>query len=145
MWSGARAALVFGYGLLLVRIAGRRMFGKWSALDIIVAIMIGSNLSPAITGSAPLFGTLAATPLLIGLHSILAQAAARAARFSPLVEGSVVELARDGRVNARRLHREPVSRADLDEALRQFRLEQPGDTRLVALEPSGKITVLKAP
>jgi uncharacterized membrane protein YcaP (DUF421 family) len=139
----ARAALVFGYGLLLVRIAGRRMFGKWSALDIIVAIMIGSNLSRAITGSAPLFGTLVATALLIGLHAILAQAVARSARFSRLVEGSVVELVRGGHVNERHLRRESVSQADLDEALRQFGVEHPGETRLVALEPSGKITVLK--
>ena len=30
-----RAVMVFAYGLAIVRIAGRRVFGKWSALDII--------------------------------------------------------------------------------------------------------------
>ena len=50
----ARAVLVFAYGLLLVRVAGRRIFGKWSALDIIVSIVVGSNLSRALTGSAEL-------------------------------------------------------------------------------------------
>ena len=30
----ARAALIFFYGLALVRLAGRRVFGKWAALDI---------------------------------------------------------------------------------------------------------------
>lgn len=51
-----------------VRIAGKRVFGKWAALDIIVSIMAGSNLSRALTGNAPLGGTLAATSLLMGLH-----------------------------------------------------------------------------
>jgi len=46
-----RTVLVFAYGLLLVRLAGRRIFGKWSALDIIVSIMVGSNLSRALTRS----------------------------------------------------------------------------------------------
>ena len=54
----ARAALIFCYGLLLVRLAGRRIFATWSALDIVVAIVTGSTLSRALTGNAPLFGTL---------------------------------------------------------------------------------------
>lgn len=52
-----RSIAVFAFGLALVRLAGRRMFCKWSAIDIIVSIMIGSNLSRAITGSAPFLGT----------------------------------------------------------------------------------------
>lgn len=52
-WSQdcARAVLVFICGLVLVRIAGRRVFGQWSALEIVVSIIIGSNLSRALTGS----------------------------------------------------------------------------------------------
>src|SRR3954471_6266155 len=92
----ARAVLIFGYGLALVRLAGRRVFGKWAALDIIVSIIVGSNLSRALTGSAPLLGTLAATTLLMVLHWLLAHAAARSPRLSRLVEGPAIELARDG-------------------------------------------------
>src|SRR3954469_24935786 len=72
-----RTLLIFVYGLALVRIAGRRVFGKWSALDVIVSIIIGSNLSRALTGSAALWGTLAATTLLIALHWVLAKLVAR--------------------------------------------------------------------
>src|SRR3954454_16935665 len=69
----ARAAVIFVYGLALVRIAGRRIFGKWSALDIVVSIIIGSNLSRTLTGNAQLWGTLAATTLLVALHWVLAR------------------------------------------------------------------------
>src|SRR4051794_9298062 len=78
----ARGVLIFFYGLALVRLAGRRVFGKWAALDIVVSIIVGSNLSRALTGNAELWGTLAATTLLILLHWILAHAAARSARLS---------------------------------------------------------------
>lgn len=53
----ARTLVVFGYGLVIVRIAGRRVFGKWAALDFIVSMIVGSSLSRAITGSAALGGT----------------------------------------------------------------------------------------
>ena len=69
-----RALLIFAYGLVIVRLAGRRSFSKWAALDIIVSILVGSNLSRALTGSADLWGTLAATTLILALHALLAQA-----------------------------------------------------------------------
>jgi hypothetical protein len=62
----ARAILILAYGLAILRLAGRRIFGRWSALDIIVSIIVGSNLSRALTGNAPLLGTIAATTVLIG-------------------------------------------------------------------------------
>jgi len=140
----ARAALVFLYGLMLVRFAGRRVFGKWSALDIIVSIVVGSNLSRALTGSAPLAGTLAGTALLMALHWLFAQGASRSRMVSRLVEGSPVELARAGALDDRARRRWAVSEADLREALRQSGIEQVDQARLLVLEPSGKISVLKS-
>jgi uncharacterized membrane protein YcaP (DUF421 family) len=139
----ARAALVLAYGLILVRFAGRRVFGRWSAIDIVVSIIVGSNLSRALTGSAPLWGTLAASTLLMFLHWLLAQGAARWPLVSRLVEGRARELGRDGRIGNRKDLRVAISDADLAEALRQAGVERVEDTRLVMLEPSGKISVLK--
>ncbi len=50
----ARAILIFLYGLVLLRLSGRRTFAQWSALDVVLSIIIGSSLSRALTGSAPL-------------------------------------------------------------------------------------------
>ena len=138
-----RAVLIFVYGLLVVRIAGRRVFGRWSALDIVLSIIVGSNLSRALTGTAPLFGTLAATSLLMLLHWVLAQIAARSATVSRIVEGTPIELGRDGTVARAVLRRQAVSEADLEEALRRSGVERIEDSRIVTLEPSGKISVIK--
>jgi uncharacterized membrane protein YcaP (DUF421 family) len=139
----ARAVLVFAYGLILVRIAGRRMFGKWSALDIIVSIMIGSNLSRALTGNSPLWATLAATTALVALHGVLAYLVARSTVLSRWIEGRAIRLADRGTPLAPALHRYSVSEADLNEALRQHGVADLETARLVTLEPSGRITVLK--
>jgi uncharacterized membrane protein YcaP (DUF421 family) len=140
----ARAVLIFVYGLVLVRLSGRRVFGKWAALDIVVSIVIGSNLSRALTGNAPLWGTLAATALLMALHWLLAQGVARSKYFSHLFEGSVIELARGGDYDKSLFLQHAISEGDLSEALRQAGVERVSETRLIALEPSGKITVLRA-
>lgn len=138
-----RAVLVFVYGLILVRIAGRRAFGKWSALDIIISIIIGSCLSRTITGNAPLGGTLLAMALLMALHWVLAHGAARYRPFSRVVEGTSVKLAEKGveRTDARVAN--AISTKDLSEALRKAGVEDIADARLVMLEPSGNITVIK--
>jgi uncharacterized membrane protein YcaP (DUF421 family) len=139
----ARAILIFAFGLALIRLAGRRVFGKWSALDTVVAMIVGSNLSRALTGSAPLWGTLAATTVLMLLHWILAHAVARSARLSHVLEGRPVDLAHDGRVHHEGLRRHAVSEADLTEALHRAGLEDVQTARKIVLEPSGKISALE--
>lgn len=141
----ARAALIFVYGLVLVRVAGRRVFSKWSAIDIIVSIMVGSNLSRALTGGAALAGTLAATTLLMALHWIVARVASVSPRVSRWVEGPAVRLGEHGSADAQRMRRHNVSEADLAEALRAAGLDELAGARLLVLEPSGKINVLKQP
>ncbi|MGH8291183.1 MAG: hypothetical protein ACREV7_19635 [Steroidobacteraceae bacterium] len=46
-----------------MRLAGRRTFARWSALDMIVSIIMGSSLSRALTGAAPLGGTITVLPV----------------------------------------------------------------------------------
>jgi uncharacterized membrane protein YcaP (DUF421 family) len=139
----ARAVLVFAYGIAIVRIAGRRVFGRWSALDIVVAIIAGSSLSRALTGSAPLWGTLLATTLMFAVHELLTVASARAPWLSRLVEGRPAVLGRDGKIDVHAMHRHRVSEAALGEALRTSGLADASEARLVLLEPNGRISVLK--
>lgn len=139
----ARAALVFFFGLMLVRVAGRRVFGKWAALDIVVSIIVGSNLSRIVTGNSPVVGTLLATTLLLALHWLFAHLAARSSFFSHLVEGRSIRIADQGRLNPAEARRRAVTEADLNEALRQSGIEHIEETRAITLEPSGKLTILK--
>lgn len=139
----ARAAAIFAYGLVLVRIAGRRVFGQWTSLDIIVAIVTGSTLSRALTGNADFVGTLAATTLLMVLHAALVHLSARVPALSRLLEGQAVHLGRDGRLDGALLRRHGISPTAIEQALRNAGVTEASDTRLVVLETSGRISVLK--
>lgn len=138
----ARALVIFPYGLLLIRLIGRRVFGKWSALDFIVAIMVGSALARTMTGGAPLGATMAAVGLLMGLHWTLAHLAARHVGFAKIVEGSPITLGRDGTVSKETMLANNITESDLGEALRGKSIERLEETDLVSLEPSGKINVI---
>lgn len=140
--ESARAALVFFYGLLLVRLWGRRMFARWSALDIVVSVVIGSSLSRAVTGNVPLWPTLAAMTLLFVLHAVCAVLAARWTRAARALEGTAVPLAAGGVLDHRALLKYGISETDVLEALHAARLERVDQARAILLEPSGAIAVL---
>jgi uncharacterized membrane protein YcaP (DUF421 family) len=140
----ARAVVVFICGFLLVRIAGRRIFGRWSSLDIVVAIIAGSNLSRAITGSAELIGTMAATAVLVALHWALSKLAVLSAFMDRILEGKAVELGAGGAVHESEMKKWAVSGTDLAEAMRRSGVLKIEDIRQVTLEPSGNINVSKA-
>lgn len=139
-----RAVVIFVFGLILLRLSGRRAFARWSALDIIVSIIVGSSLSRALTGSAPLGGTLLAMTLFAFMHWLLARSAARSASFARLIEGGAVILGESGTVSEQQLRRHNISATDLHEALRKQGVSDPAETRRITLEPSGNITVISA-
>ena len=139
----ARAVLVFLFGVALVRLGGARAFGKWTALDIVVSIIICLSLSRTLTGNTPLIPTLVSTAVLVALHAVLAQASLRFHPLSLLTKGRPCPLVEDGRVDERALKRHGVGRHDLEEALRKGGVEDPSQVRLAMLERNGDISVLK--
>jgi uncharacterized membrane protein YcaP (DUF421 family) len=140
----ARAVVVFVFGVALVRLASKRAFGKWDALDIILSIIIGSNLSRALTGNSPLWPTLAGTTVLILLHSALAHLAARLRPLGPLLKGNSAQLASDGKVDEAALRRHGIGRHDLEEALRCSGVAEMSEVRSIWIERNGSISVIKA-
>lgn len=142
----ARAVLIFFYGLIMLRLSGRRTFAQMSAVDLIISIVIGSNLSRAMTGGVPLWGTLAAVAVLIALHLLLAYTVSRNRTLARWIEGAPVLLARDGVIDDAARQHCKISIPDLEESLREHGLdglEDVGQTRKLVLEPSGKISVIR--
>lgn len=140
----ARAVAIFIYGLVAVRLAGRRAFAQWTPLDIVVGIVTGSSLSRALTGNADLGGTMAATSVVMLLHWVLSHASAKWPSVSRLLEGSPVRLGANGAVDEGALRRHAVSRSALDAAFRGAGVDGAAGSRLIVLEPSGKLSIVKA-
>ena len=100
-----RTVVIYAARLLLIRLGSKRFLSQASAFDVIVGIMLGSVMSRAINGSAPLFATRGAGVMLIGLHRLFAVQALRASWFGSIVKGNPVLLIKDGRVEQQGVRR----------------------------------------
>jgi len=142
----ARAVLIFCYGLVVLRLSGRRAFAQWSALDVVVSIIVGSSLSRAMTGGAPFWETLAAVAVLSALHLLVAYGVADSKRLSRLIEGPPITLARNGVLDEKARLWHAVSETDISEAMRGRGLDGIKDmaqVKQMTLEVNGRLTVLK--
>jgi uncharacterized membrane protein YcaP (DUF421 family) len=92
---------------------------------VIVSVVVGSNLSRALTGAAPLWGTLAASTAFVALHWLLAHLMAGFPRLGALLYHG-------------------LSRQDIAVALRQKGLTSAAQTRLLVIEPNGELSVLRS-
>jgi uncharacterized membrane protein YcaP (DUF421 family) len=142
--SAARAVVVFIVGLALVRLGNKRFLGKNTALDVLVAIMLGTILARAINGSARLGSTFAGAASLVGLHYVLSAIAYRVPLFDHWLKGSARVLLKDGEPNVKTLRQTHINHKDLEEILRlQGGPSEEKDVALAILERSGDVSIKK--
>lgn len=139
----ARAAVTFAATLLILRIGAKRLFGKGTAFDFIVSIMIGSVMSRAITGSTPMLATWIAGATLVGLHWFLALATTHVEWVGPLVKGKPVVLIDNGEVQRTAMQQSHISKHDLEQGLlEQGHPPDPSGIALARLERDGTISAV---
>ena len=137
-----RAVLLFFFGVICVRLAGRRTFSQATPLDIVVALIVGSNISRMMTGKAPVIPGLAATLVLVLLHRLLAMSTLHWNTLAKWLKLRPAVLIREGKVDQRALRKHGLSMDDLLEGLRLEQTDGPENVRLATLEGGGRISVL---
>ena len=141
-----RTLIIYAVTLALIRLGSKRFLSQASAFDVIVGIMLGSVMSRAINGSAPLLPTLAAGVVLIGLHWLFAFVAFRSDWFGFVVKGEPVLLIKDGQIQQQGVRRAGVATHDLKQALRSVAQEtDPANIKLAYLERDGSISMIPSP
>lgn len=114
-----RTVVVYIVGVVLVRLGEKRFIGKFSAFDVIVAIMIGSVLSRAITTPDGFFAKLGAALLLVIMHYAFAVLAFHFDWFGTLIKGRARLLVVDGEIQWEAMRRSHISEKDLKSQLRE--------------------------
>ena len=139
-----RAAIVYLTTVVMVRVGKKRFMGGTTAFDVILGIMLGSIVSRAVTGNAPMLPALASAATLIALHSALSALACRWHGFGQLFKGHTRTIIRNGRADGEQMRAAHLTDHDLEEDLRRnglTRVEQVAEARL---ERNGDISVIKA-
>lgn len=139
----ARAALVYGALLVMVRMSGKRTVGQFTPFDLLVVVLLSEGVSNALLGGEEsLVGGLIVAATLLGLNAIVSRLTARSDRMRRLAEGEAVVVGRDGKVLRERLKAEHVSYEDLLQALREADCDI-ADMKLALLEADGRISILR--
>jgi len=141
-----RTMIIYAVTLVLIRLGSKRFLSEATAFDVIVGIMLGSVMSRAINSSAPLFPTLLAGAVFIGLHWFFAFLAHHTTWFGPIVKGNPVLLIKDGKIQQQGVRETGLSTHDLEQALRlQAQATDPSKVKLAYLERNGKISIIPCP
>lgn len=138
-----RAIFVYGLALIYIRLADKRLLGKNAAFDFVLAIILGSVLSRAVTGNSPFFPTVAAGLVLIGIHWLMAAAAFHSDRIGKVIKGSERTLIEDGEIRWHEMRKSHISKRDLLAAMRlNGRVTYIHDVKLARFERNGDISVI---
>jgi len=140
----SRAVVAFFITLLLIRIAGIRTFGKKSAFDNVIIIMLGSILSRVVVGASPFIPTTVACLAFVLVHWLLARISVHNDHVGKFVKGERISLYVDGRKNEKNMERSRISDKDLMEGLRlRINDESFEEVEEIFLERNGEISVVK--
>jgi uncharacterized membrane protein YcaP (DUF421 family) len=139
-----RAAVSFFLTLVLIRVAGIRTFGKKSAFDNVIVIMLGSIFSRVVVGASPFVGTTLACFAFVLIHRLLGWLSLYSDFIGRLVKGNATTLYSDGKANLRNMHADRISEKDLLESVRQ-RINENGldNVEEIVQERNGEVSVIK--
>ena len=138
-----RSALVFCIGYILLRIGGWKIFGKKSALDYVIIIVMGSILAKIIIGDTAFFPGTMACLVMVLLSRCISGLCARYKGFSHLIEGRPLILYGEGRVFWENMIAASVSYKHLMQSLRlEMNTEDLQDIEVAQLESSGRISFI---
>ncbi len=118
-WQAAiRALILFISAILILKVGKKKFLGKNSALDFVLAIIIGSVLSRSINGSSTLLPSLIVSLVLVLFHSFLSLAASKSKKFSDFLNGKSHILIDKGEKIKNALDKHHIEEKDLIEAVR---------------------------
>ena len=138
-----RGILVLFSALVLMRIGAKRALAGKTPFDMVLIVIVGSLLSRSINGSGPLFGTIAASFVLVVLHRMLAFLAYTAHPIGVAMKGAPGVVVENGRYVEKTLRQNHITTHDIQEDLRlDGKTEDIEQVRIARVERSGDISFL---
>lgn len=138
-----RAAVIFVFIWVLMRIIGRRELSSMEPFDLILLVVIGDLIQQGVTQQdlSVTGAALAATTIAL-LAMLLTWLNYRFPKLRPALEGRPVVLVEDGKAIERNLKRERITLEELAAQARLKEIDSIADVRWAVLETSGAISFI---
>jgi len=139
-----RSFLMFFIALALIRFGGMRIFGKKTAFDYIIIIMLGAVLARGVVGASPFLSTVVAAAVMVLIHKVLALLSMRFVAVDKVVKGIHRTLYKDGEIKQKNMKRAAISHDDLLESVRiEINQNSFDDVQEIKIEKNGELSVIK--
>ena len=139
-----RAAVVYGFLLAALRLAGRRELAQMTSFDLVLLLVISNAVQNSINaGDNSLGGGLVSAVVLVLLNWVVGYSTWRWRGVERVVQGRPLRVVTDGKVHLDALRHELLTLAELRSALRKQGIARIGDCQAVVLEPDGTLSAVR--
>ena len=138
-----RAAVVYAFLLVLLRLTGKRQVGQLAPFDLVLLLVLSNAVQNSMNGGDnSITGGLLSAATLVGLNWIVAWTTYRSKRLEGLIEGHPVILVHNGRVNQEAMRTVQMTMHELEASLRAEGCTGLAGVRFAVLENNGHVTVM---
>ncbi len=138
-----RAAFLYAFVVILMRVIGRRELSSLSPLDLVLLIVLGDAIQQgmtqddySVTGAVIAVSTIAVVQVGISYLSF------RSRRARRVLEGEPVIIIEDGKLIERNLRRERLTEDEIAEKMRTQQIASVEDVEWGILESSGNMSFI---
>jgi uncharacterized membrane protein YcaP (DUF421 family) len=139
-----RAAVVYIFLVVVVRVVGKRELGQQNTLDLIVLLLIANAVQNAIIGNDNSYtGSVISVATLVVLNEAINRAVYFSSRLQWLVEGSEEYLIKEGKPIRAALLRSGISLPELRAIARRQGYADLSEVHTAILEANGVVSMFK--
>jgi uncharacterized membrane protein YcaP (DUF421 family) len=140
-----RSAIIYVAVYTLFRFFGKRQIAQLNPADFIVLLLISNGVQNAMVGSdSSILGGLVAAVTLLGISLAIERLERRFRVLDSFLEGTEIELVRDGVILDDGLRRADLDLRDLQRALRKNGAQDASRVSLAMFETDGTVSVVMA-
>jgi len=139
-----RAAVLFLFVFLVMRVIRRRELSSLAPFDFVLLIVVGDAIQQGLTqDDYSITGALIAVATLAGMQVLFAYLSYRIPRARPLLEGEPIIVVEDGEVIERNTRQERITVDEILEEARQQQIASLAEIRWAVLERNGKVSFIR--
>lgn len=136
-----RSVLVYGFLILLLRVAGKRTLAQITSFDLVVLLLLSNTVQNAIIGNDnSLVGGLLGAAVLIAANYVVVRFLYTHRRVDRAIEGSSSVLMHHGKIMEANMKHQLITTVELERAARKQGITRLSDVRVARLETGGVIT-----
>jgi uncharacterized membrane protein YcaP (DUF421 family) len=137
-----RAAIVYVFLVILLRVTGKRQVGQLSPFDLVLLLVLSNAVQNAINGGDnSVLGGIISAVTLVGLNYAVGLATYKSKKLEALIEGRPEVLVHNGILFTQVMDRQKLTHHELNSALRAAGCACIEEVHFAILENDGQITV----